>query len=95
MDIKGLCKRLAQAEEEESVSAQGCSEYLLHQILRPLARGESILLKNVDFSRFDTEDVRILEGYYESLEMQGRKLKEVVGAIANVSPAACKGRRFC
>ena len=95
MDLKGLCGRLAQVQEEESVSTRSCNTYLLNQVLRPLMRGETVLLKSIDFSRFDAEDIRVLNGYYESLEMQGRKLIELVGAIASIEPTACKGRRFC
>ncbi len=95
MDLKGLCTRLAQAKEEETVSTKGVDEYLLNKVLRPLMRNETVLLKDVDFSQFDSEDVRWLTSYYESLEMQGRKLMQVVGAVANIEPASCKARRFC
>lgn len=95
MDLKGLCKQLAGAKEEKAVSTEGGNPYLLEQVLRPLMREETVLLKDVDFSKFEAEDIHWLASYYESLEMQGRKLMQVVGAVGNIEPVACKTRRFC
>lgn len=95
LDVKGLCKRLAQAKEEETVSSENCNGYLLDKVLRPLMREETVLLKDVDFSQFEEEDIRQIVGYYESLEVQGQKLAQFVGAITNLQPVACKARRFC
>ena len=95
MDLKGLCSLLAKANEEESVSTEDGNAYLLHQVLRPLMREETVLLKDIDFSQFDYEDIHWLSSYYHSLEMQGRKLMQMVGAVSNMEPVACKARRFC
>ena len=95
MDLKGLCTRLAQAKEEETVSTKGVDEYLLNKVLRPLMRNETVLLKDIDFGRFDSDDVHRLTNYYEALEMEGRKLEQLAGAFAGLEPMACKVRRFC
>ncbi|MCI8399287.1 MAG: hypothetical protein HFF90_07790 [Oscillibacter sp.] len=95
MDLKVLCKQLAQAKEEEVVSTEMCNPYLMEKVLRPLMRNETVLLKDIDFSQFDSEDIREIADYCESLEMEGQKLMQMVGAVANLEPAACKVRRFC
>ena len=95
MDLQGLCTRLAQAKEEETVSTKGVDEYLLNKVLRPLMRNETLLLKDIDFSQFDSDDVHRLTNYYETLEMEGRKLEQLAGAFANMEPVSCKVRRFC
>ncbi len=95
MDLKGLCTRLAQAKEEETVSTKGVDEYLLNKVLRPLMRNETLLLKDIDFGQFDSDDVHRLTSYYESLEMQGRKLEQLAGVFDGMEPVACKARRFC
>ena len=95
MDLKCLCGQLSKAKEEEAVSTVNCNPYLLERVLRPLMRQERVLLKDVDFGQFDAEDIQEVAGYYESLEMEGRKLMQLVGAVANLEPAACKTRRFC
>ena len=95
MDLKGLCTRLAQAKEEETVSTRGVDEYLLNKVLRPLMRNETVLLKDIDFGRFDSDDVHRLTNYYEALEMEGRKLEQLAGVFAGLEPMACKVRRFC
>lgn len=95
MDLKNLCGLLASAGEEESVSSRDCNPYLLEEVLRPLMRDETVLLKDIDFSQFDAEDIHTLNGYYQSLEMQGRKLMGLVGTVAAIEPAACKARQFC
>lgn len=95
MDLKILCGHLVRAGEEKTVSTRNCNPYLLEKVLQPLMREETVLLKDIDFSRFDADDVRDLASYYESLEMQGRTLRQLVGVIANIEPIACKTRRFC
>ena len=95
LDLKILCGLLAGAGEEETVSTRNCNPYLLETVLQPLMREETVLLKDIDFSQFDADDIRTLVGYYDSLERQGRKLEQLVGAIANIEPIACKARRFC
>ena len=95
MDLKCLCGQLSKAKEEEAVSTANCNPYLLERVLRPLMLQETVLLKDVDFGQFDAEDIQEIRGYYESLEMQGRKLMELVGVMANMEPVACKTRRFC
>lgn len=95
MDLKGLCCLLAKANEEESVSSKDCNPYLLEKVLRPLMRNETLRLRDIDFSQFDADDIHTLSSYYESLEMQGRNLMQLVGAVASIEPTACKVRRFC
>lgn len=95
MNLKDLCRQLAQATEEETVSSRDVNSYLLNQVLRPLMREDRIRLKDIDFEQFDSVDIRVLANYYESLEMEGRKLTELTGAIAGMEPMACRARRFC
>ena len=95
MDLKGLCTRLAQVKEEETASTKDVDEYLLNKVLRPLMRNETVLLKDIDFGRFDADDLQRLTNYYEALEMEGRKLEQLAGAFANMEPVSCKVRRFC
>ncbi len=95
MDLKSLCRQLAQANEEETVSSREVNPYLLNQVLRPLIREDCVRLMDIDFEQFDSVDIRVLASYYESLEMEGRKLMERTGAIAGIEPMACRTRRFC
>lgn len=95
MDLENLCRLLVSADEEESVSSEDCNLYLLEKVLSPLMRDETVLLKDIDFSQFDAEDIHTLDGYYQSLEMQGQKLMGLAGTVAAIEPAACKVRRFC
>ena len=93
LDLKRLSRQFAAAKE--AVPSEGCNAYLLEQVLRPLMAGKTLRLREVDFSQFDSEDVRTLAGYYHELEMQGQKLKQFVGALASLAPSACKVRQFC
>lgn len=95
VELKIFCGLLDEADAEESVSSKDCNPYLLRHVLMPLMRGESVLVKNIDFTQFDRDDISTLADYYESLEMEGRKLMELVAAIAATGPEACKVRRFC
>ncbi len=95
MDLEQLCKLLAQAKEKDADPMEDCNTYLLERVLRPLMRSETVLLKDVDFGQFDIEDIGQLVEYYESLEVQGGKLSQLAGALANIAPTACKSRRFC
>ena len=95
MNLKALCRAFHKAPEEETVSTRNCNPYLLEQVARPLMRGESLRLRDVDCEQFESDDIRWLAGYCDSLSMQSRKLEQVVGAVASIEPAACKARRYC
>lgn len=95
LDLNYLCRKFTAAQEEETVSTRHCNPYLLEQVLRPAMRGAAPRLREIDYAKFDSEDVRTLAEYHEALVRQSLKLAQLVGAAVSLEPVACKARQFC
>ena len=95
LDLKALCHSLGQVEAEETVSTKDCNPYLLEHVLRPLLWDKRLRIRDIDFARFDEEDIDIMAQYSESLGRCSWGLGQFTGAIANLEPAAHRVRRFC
>ena len=56
LDLKLLAIRFSQAKDEPPAPTEGVNPYLLEKILLPCMNGESILLRDIDYSAFDVEE---------------------------------------
>lgn len=95
LDLKLLSMRFSQVKDEPPVSVNGVNEYLLEKILWPCMNGESILLRDIDYSAFNVEDIEPLAEYHDELAQAGYKLEQLTKTIQNLPPAAKKSRTFC
>ena len=95
LDLKLLALRFSQAKDEPPAPAEGVNPYLLEKILLPYMNGESILLRDIDYSAFDVEDIEPLAEYHDELAQAGYKLEQLTKTVQNLPPAAKKSRAFC
>ena len=95
LDLKLLAIRFSQAKDEPPAPAEGVNPYLLEKILLPYMNGESILLRDIDYSAFDVEDIEPLAEYHDELAQAGYKLEQLTKTVQNLPPIAKKSRTFC
>ena len=95
LDLNLLQMRFSQAEQTETVSTENVNPYLLEHIIRPLLRGETIRYGDVDYDRFEDEDLRSASGYCDEIGHTEYKLSQLQNDIAGLNPCACKLRTFC
>lgn len=95
LDLNLLSIRFSQAKDEQAVSTDGVNKYLLEEILLPCMNDKAVYLQDIDFEAFDTEDINVLQEYYDKLYKEGGKLRQLTETVRNLSPEAQKARMFC
>lgn len=95
LDLKLLSIRFFQAEDEPLVPEGGVNRYLLDQVLRPAMEGETLYIRDVDFSAFDMDDIETLAEYHDRMGFEQRKLGQFVLPVAHTEPTPVRVRSFC
>ena len=94
LDLKKFCLLLAQAggRTEPDIDV---NPYLLDHILMPTLNGDNVRIGDIDFSRFDEEDIENLAEYYDCLCRTQRDVARLGTKVGEIPPTACKARAFC
>ena len=95
IDMTRLLRNLSSAKAEETVPTEEVQSYLLENIIKPLMNGVKLRYGDVDFSKFDIDDLRAAASYCESLGEMSHRLEGVVENITKVRALSCKSRAFC
>ena len=95
IDFNILQKKLAELPSEEAVDSSEVNPYLLNEVLLPLLAGRSLTYGDIDFSKFEADDLRLLSHYCEERDHVSYSLRTLVGGLAKSMPSACRKRAFC
>lgn len=95
IDISALERNLRAAESEKTVPDSEVNPYLLNVLLKRLLDGENVTYGEVDFSKFEADDLRVVSYYYQELERMTYHLSRLIGVLDNAAPYCCKARAFC
>ena len=95
LDLNVLRKALLQAPREETVDSSDVNPYLLNEVLQPMLAGKVLRYGEIDYSRFDADDLRTIAYYCQARSRVIAGLYSLIGGIAEAPPAACKSRVFC
>lgn len=86
---------LHDARKEKTVEDKEVNPYLLNDLLARLSAGEDVTYGEVDFSRFEADDLRTLACYCEEKDHMTYRLSTLLGVIDNAEAYCCKARAFC
>ena len=95
VDFNVLQKKLAELPSEEAVDSSEVNPYLLNEVLRPLLAGRSLTYGDIDYSKFEADDLRMLSHYCDERDHVSSDLRKLVGSLAKSMPSACRNRAFC
>ena len=95
VDLNILRQKLTEAPPEDTVDVSEVNPYLLNEVIRPLLDGRRITYGDIDYSRFELDDLRVAAHYCETRDSVCRNLQNLIGGIVGATPAACKARAFC
>ena len=95
LDLSVLRETLREAPQEETVAGSEVNPYLLNKVLRPLLAGKDLCYGDIDYSRFEADDLRELAQYCDKRDRVTAVLRELVSGISKAPPAACRVRAFC
>lgn len=93
--MKLLATRFFQAKDEPLVPEDGVNRYLLEQVLRPAMEGETLYLRDIDFSAFELDDIEALGLYYDRLTNAAKRLNQFAQPVSRTRPAPGRARVFC
>lgn len=94
LDLKRFCALLSMAKETQRPD-EAVNRYLLDHVLMPALNGIGILIGDIDFSRFDAEDIDVLAEYYETFDDTKREFARFEAQMGAIPPMAGKTRAFC
>ena len=95
VDLCALRRKLAEALEEDVIDSSEVNPYLLNEVLRPMLGGKDLCYGDIDFTRFNADDLQIVADYCDVREAVISKMDNVVGKMANAAPHACNKRVYC
>lgn len=93
-DLKKFCSLLSLAKEPPK-SGENVNRYLLDHVLTPALNGSGVLIGDIDFSRFDEEDIEFLAEHYDCLEEAQRDAVRLGEQVEKIPPIAGRARAFC
>ena len=94
LDLKKFCRLLSQVGKPAGPDAD-VNPYLLDHVLTPALNGADVRIGDIDFSRFDEEDIENLAEYYDGLREIQREAARLEDRVSLIPPAAGKVRAFC
>ena len=95
VDLNALRRKLKEALPEDTVNASEVNPYLLNEVLRPMLAGTELCYGDIDYSKFDADDLQVIARYCQTRNHVIEVLKNLVGNIIKAVPAACSSRAFC
>ena len=95
IDISALERNLRAAKPEKTVPDSEVNPYLLNGLLKRLLDGENVTYGEVDFSKFEADDLRVVSYYCKKMEGMTYQLSKLIGILDNAAPYCCKARAFC
>ena len=95
VNLDTLRKTLSETPAEETVDSSGVNTYLLNEVLRPILAGKELCYGDIDYSKFDADDVRYISDYCDEYERVSDKLCGFLRGIVKAEASACRNRAFC
>ena len=94
LDLKKFCLLLSQAGGQIKPDVD-VNPYLLDHVLTPTLNGDNVRVGDIDFSRFDEQEIEELAEYYDCLCETHRDIARLRTKVSEIPPAAGKVRAFC
>ena len=95
VDFEALLANFRDAKEEQTFPKKAVSDYVMSRIYEPLLRNEEVLYANLDFTRFDADDLLELMGLLDDSVRMAWKLADLNRVFCQAKPASVGCRAFC
>jgi hypothetical protein len=94
IQVDTLLQQLSAAPESQLI-LPSVSDYAMNHILQPLRNGETVLFENLDFSKFDWEDIEDMMNRLEVMEQTRQRLEGINQVFCSAVPVSVTKRAFC
>lgn len=90
-----LVSQLREAKEQDPKELWEMPDYVFDHIFRPLLNDEKVLFENLDFTRFDYDDLAVLADSIQSAWQETQKIRKIRDIFLEAPPVCAKARAFC
>lgn len=94
IEVKKLAEQFRRSEEEPFEDVY-VSPYVMEHIFKPLLRDERLHFADLDFSRFDQEDLTDLCNYVGKRDSYHENLCSLNAIFCAAVPTSARTRAFC
>lgn len=94
IDITRLAAALQAVTAETNVDTSDLNSYLLNHLLPLLKAGHSPRLSEIDFDRFEADDLPRLYGYVEEMGRAEYTMTQINRPFCAAEPARARSRTF-
>lgn len=95
VQLSTLARELKKAKEDGESREWDVPEYVMEHIFRPLLREEDVALAELDYNRFDHDDLDMLEREIWRSSREIERLGEFNEAFCKAAPISVTARAFC
>ena len=95
VDFDVLLSNFRDAKEGKTFKTKDVSDYVTRHILEPLQRDETPLYRNLDFSRFDFDDLAVLMDFLDDARRVSYSLSNLNRTFCQAEPVSVGCRSFC
>ena len=95
VDILRLAGNLNAADAEPTVPLGEVNLYLLENVIRPLRQGVRVRYGDIDYAKFDIDDLRVAAHYTDQQSDVSNTLERLLDKVIEAKASACKTRAFC
>jgi hypothetical protein len=94
VNIKQLVAAVQKAAPFALPEMSAGTNYLYNSLYNRLSTGEDVLLSDLDFSAFNSEDIRTLHSLYNDVfEKSNRQADGIISTLRQITPA-CKDAAY-
>lgn len=95
LDLKFFIKNLQELPEAEYLAPSEELRYLMDALVNPMRSDHDVELTDLDFDRFDYEDLDLLERHLGQMENRIGKMCSMNDLLKSIHPACSLGAAFC
>lgn len=95
IDCGLLLQNMLDAPEEQQPSISENLRYLMEAIITPMLNDQEVPLSDLDFDRFEEDDLDILAQHIEEIEEKDTRLRKLNSEIGRLSPLCVHQPVFC
>ena len=95
LNLDAFNKYLSEAEAGETVPTGDVNPYLLECVLKPMLYGKKLCYGDIDYSKFETDELRALSGHCDERWSAMGRIQALVSGLSGSRAAACSTRAYC
>lgn len=95
VDLLIFQKTLNGLPAEETVDSSAVNSYLMDNILRPILSEKDVSYGDIDFSKFEADDLQEISDYCSRREQVKQMLQSYINTLVKAKASACTNKSFC